>query len=53
MNTPERVYLVEVDLIRIAMIASDNRARRESWHLIAAILVMGICFLTVFLWRVQ
>lgn len=46
-----RIFIQEVDLIRIAMIASDNRARRESWQLITAILVIGVLFIIGFLGR--
>lgn len=47
----DRVFIQETDRIIIAAAASDNRARREGWQCIIAIMVMGICFLTVALVR--
>jgi len=47
----DRVFIQETDRIIIAMAARDNRARRNGWQLIASILVMGVCFLTVALMR--
>lgn len=49
---PERIFIGEVDHIRIAMIASDNRARREGWQLITAILVIGVLFIVGYLGRI-
>lgn len=47
-----RLYIQEVDLIRVAMIASENRARREGWQLISAILVIGVLFIVGFVGRI-
>lgn len=51
MNQPQRYFIQEVDHIRIALAANDNRARREGWQLIAAIAVMGVLGIAGYLGR--